>query len=66
MTIGEILGALEVPATAKVKSVDDKVLFEAISTSAIFQIIGSYPVVNWKVTDANRVVVKVDLDNATM
>ena len=66
MTIGEFLGALEVPATAKVKSGDDKVLFEALSTSAIFQIIGSYPVVNRKVTDANRVVVKVDLSNATV
>ena len=60
MTISDFVSTLAVATTIKAKSEDDKVLFEASNASAIFQVIGSYKVVNWKTTDANRVVVTVE------
>ena len=62
MTVKEFLGALTVATTVKAKTHDDKNLFEAASASDIFNIIGDYEVTGWKVTDANRVVMNVKLD----
>lgn len=66
MTIGDFVDTLAVATTIKAKLADDKVLFEASNTSAIFQVIGSYKVVNWKATDANRVVVTVEPANGSL
>lgn len=62
MTVREFLGTLTVATTVKAKTHDDKNLLEAAHTSDIFNIIGDYEVTGWKVTDANRVVMNVKLD----
>lgn len=62
MTVNEFLGTLTVATTVKAKTHDDKNLLEAAHTSDIFNIIGDYEVTGWKVTDANRVVMNVKLD----
>ena len=62
MTVREFLGTLTVATTIKAKTHDDKNLLEAAHTSDIFTIIGDYEVTGWKVTDANRVVMNVKLD----
>ena len=63
MTVNDFLGTLTVATTVKVKTHDDKNLLEATHTSDIFRIIGSYEVTGWKVTDANRVVMNVKIDD---
>lgn len=62
MTVNEFLGTLTVATTVKAKTHDDKNLLEAAHTSDIFTIIGDYEVTGWKVTDANRVVMNVKID----
>lgn len=62
MTVNEFLGTLTVATTIKAKTHDDKNLLEAAHTSDIFNIIGDYEVTGWKVTDANRVVMNVKID----
>lgn len=62
MTVNEFLGTLTVATTIKAKTDDDKNLLEAAHTSDIFNIIGNYEVTGWKVTDANRVVMNVKID----
>lgn len=62
MTVREFLGTLTVATIVKAKTHDDKNLLEAAHTSDIFTIIGDYEVTGWKVTDANRVVMNVKLD----
>lgn len=62
MTVREFLGTLTVATTVKAKTHDDKNLLEAAHTSDIFNIIGDYEVTGWKVTDANRVVMNVKID----
>lgn len=62
MTVREFLGTLTVATIVKAKTHDDKNLLEAAHTSDIFNIIGDYEVTGWKVTDANRVVMNVKLD----
>ena len=62
MTVREFLGTLTVATTIKAKTHDDKNLLEAAHTSDIFNIIGNYEVTGWKVTDANRVIMNVKLD----
>ena len=62
MTVKEFLGTLTVATTVKAKTHDDKNLLEAAHTSDIFNIIGDYEVTGWKVTDANRVIMNVKLD----
>lgn len=62
MTVREFLGTLTVATTIKAKTDDDKNLLEAPHTSDIFNIIGDYEVTGWKVTDANRVVMNVKID----
>ena len=62
MTVREFLGTLTVATTVKAKTHDDKNLLEAAHTSDIFNIIGNYEVTGWKVTDANRVVMNVKID----
>lgn len=62
MTVREFLGTLTVATTIKAKTHDDKNLLEAAHTSDIFTIIGDYEVTGWKVTDANRVIMNVKLD----
>lgn len=63
MTVNEFLGTLTVATTIKAKTHDDKNLLEAAHTSDIFRIIGNYEVTGWKVTDANRVVMNVKIDD---
>lgn len=63
MTVNEFLGTLTVATTIKAKTHDDKNLLEAAHTSDIFNIIGDYEVTGWKVTDANRVVMNVKIDD---
>ena len=63
MTVNEFLGTLTVATTVKAKTHDDKNLLEAAHTSDIFNIIGDYEVTGWKVTDANRVVMNVKIDD---
>jgi hypothetical protein len=63
MTVREFLGTLTVATTVKAKTHDDKNLLEATHTSDIFNIIGDYEVTGWKVTDANRVVMNVKIDD---
>ena len=63
MTVREFLGTLTVATTIKAKTHDDKNLLEAAHTSDIFNIIGDYEVTGWKVTDANRVVMNVKIDD---
>lgn len=63
MTVREFLGTLTVATTVKAKTHDDKNLLEAAHTSDIFNIIGDYEVTGWKVTDANRVVMNVKIDD---
>ena len=63
MTVKEFLGTLTVATTVKAKTHDDKNLLEAAHTSDIFNIIGDYEVTGWKVTDANRVVMNVKIDD---
>ena len=65
MTVKEFLGTLTVATTVKAKTHDDKNLFEAAHTSDIFNIIGDYEVTGWKVTDANRVVMNVKIDDGS-
>lgn len=65
MTVNEFLGTLTVATTIKAKTHDDKNLLEAAHTSDIFNIIGSYEVTGWKVTDANRVVMNVKIDDGS-
>ena len=65
MTVNEFLGTLTVATTVKAKTHDDKNLLEAAHTSDIFRIIGSYEVTGWKVTDANRVVMNVKIDDGS-
>lgn len=62
MTVREFLGTLTVATTVKAMTHDDKNLLAAAHTSDIFTIIGDYEVTGWKVTDANRVVMNVKLD----
>lgn len=62
MTVKEFLGTLTVATIVKAKTHDDKNLLEAAHTSDIFNIIGDYEVTGWKVTDANRVVMNVKID----
>lgn len=62
MTVREFLGTLTVATIVKAKTHDDKNLLEAAHTSDIFNIIGDYEVTGWKVTDANRVIMNVKLD----
>ena len=62
MTVREFLGTLTVATTVKAKTHDDKNLLEAAHTSDIFNIIGNYEVTGWKVTDANRVIMNVKID----
>lgn len=62
MTVREFLGTLTVATTVKAKTHDDKNLLEAAHTSDIFNIIGNYEVTGWKVTDANRIVMNVKID----
>ena len=62
MTVREFLGTLTVATTVKAKTHDDKNLLEAAHTSDIFNIIGDYEVTGWKVTDANRVIMNVKID----
>ena len=65
MTVNEFLGTLTVATTIKAKTHDDKNLLEAAHTSDIFNIIGDYEVTGWKVTDANRVVMNVKIDDGS-
>ena len=65
MTVREFLGTLTVATTVKAKTHDDKNLLEAAHTSDIFNIIGDYEVTGWKVTDANRVVMNVKIDDGS-
>lgn len=65
MTVREFLGTLTVATTVKAKTHDDKNLLEAAHTSDIFNIIGDYEVTGWKVTDANRVVMNVKIDDSS-
>ena len=65
MTVNEFLGTLTVATTVKAKTHDDKNLLEAAHTSDIFNIIGDYEVTGWKVTDANRVVMNVKIDDGS-
>lgn len=65
MTVKEFLGTLTVATTVKAKTHDDKNLLEAAHTSDIFNIIGDYEVTGWKVTDANRVVMNVKIDDGS-
>lgn len=65
MTVREFLGTLTVATTIKAKTHDDKNLLEAAHTSDIFNIIGDYEVTGWKVTDANRVVMNVKIDDGS-
>lgn len=65
MTVNEFLGTLTVATTIKAKTHDDKNLLEAAHTSDIFNIIGNYEVTGWKVTDANRVVMNVKIDDGS-
>ena len=65
MTVREFLGTLTVATTVKAKTHDDKNLLEAAHTSDIFNIIGNYEVTGWKVTDANRVVMNVKIDDGS-
>lgn len=63
MTVREFLGTLTVATIVKAKTDDDKNLLEAAHASDIFNIIGDYEVTGWKVTDANRVVMNVKIDD---
>lgn len=63
MTVREFLGTLTVATTVKAKTHDDKNLLEAAHTSDIFNIIGDYEVTGWKVTDANRVIMNIKIDD---
>lgn len=65
MTVKEFLGTLTVATTVKAKTHDDKNLLEAAHTSDIFNIIGDYEVTGWKVTDANRVIMNVKIDDGS-
>lgn len=65
MTVNEFLGTLTVATIIKAKTHDDKNLLEAAHTSDIFNIIGDYEVTGWKVTDANRVVMNVKIDDGS-
>lgn len=65
MTVREFLGTLTVATTVKAKTHDDKNLLEAAHTSDIFNIIGDYEVTGWKVTDVNRVVMNVKIDDGS-
>ena len=65
MTVREFLGTLTVATTVKAKTHDDKNLLEAAHISDIFNIIGDYEVTGWKVTDANRVVMNVKIDDGS-
>lgn len=65
MTVNEFLGTLTVATTIKAKTHDDKNLLEAAHTSDIFNIIGDYEVTGWKVTDANRVVMNIKIDDGS-
>lgn len=65
MTVNEFLGTLTVATTIRAKTHDDKILLEAAHKSDIFTIIGDYEVTGWKVTDANRVVMNVKIDDGS-